>query len=72
MFRLSIEVRTVLCSVRIKPTWRLVDVSKTDFTTTWLSQLGERRSAEREVAGSNPGPINTQGLQITENKVLPL
>ena len=22
---------------------------------TWLAQLGEQRSAEREVAGSNPG-----------------
>jgi len=28
----------------------------------WLAQLGERRSAEREVAGSNPGRTNTQGL----------
>ena len=25
------------------------------LTATWLAQLGERRSAEREVAGSNPG-----------------
>ena len=25
----------------------------------WLAQLGERRSAEREVAGSNPGRTNT-------------
>ena len=28
----------------------------------WLVQLGERRSAEREVAGSNPGRTNTQSL----------
>ena len=28
----------------------------------WLAQLGERRSAEREVAGSNPGRASTQGL----------
>ena len=28
----------------------------------WLAQLGERRSAEREVAGSNPGRTNTQSL----------
>ena len=48
------------------------DVSKTYFTATWLAQLGERRSAEREVTGSNPGRTNTQGLQITEKKVLPL
>ena len=27
----------------------------------WLAQLGERRSAEREVTGSNPGRTNTQG-----------
>ena len=45
-------------------------VSKTHFTATWLAQLGERRSAEREVTGSNPGRTNTQGLQITEKKVL--
>ena len=42
------------------------------LTAAWLAQLGERRSAEREVAGSNPGRTNTQGLQITEKKVLPL
>ena len=38
----------------------------------WLAQLGESRCAKREVAGSNPGRTNTQGLQITEGKVLPL
>ena len=27
--------------------------------TAWLSQLGERRFAEREVTGSNPGRTNT-------------
>ena len=37
------------------------------FTAAWLAQLGERwsaerESAEREVTGSNPGRINTQGL----------
>ena len=31
-------------------------------TAAWLAQLGERRSTEREVAGSNPGRTNTQGL----------
>ena len=31
-------------------------------TATWLAQLAERRSAGREVAGSNPGRTNTQGL----------
>ena len=33
-----------------------------ELTAAWLAQLGERRSAEREVAGSNPGWTNTQGL----------
>ena len=28
----------------------------------WLAQLGERRSAEREVAGSHPGRTNILGL----------
>lgn len=28
----------------------------------WGAQLGERRSAVQEVAGSNPGRNNTQGL----------
>ena len=34
---------------------------QTDNTKTaaWLAQLGERRSAKREVAGSNPGRTNT-------------
>ena len=41
-------------------------------TAALLAQLGERRSAEREVAGSDPGRTNTQGLKITEKKVLPL
>ena len=31
-------------------------------TAAWLAQMGERQSAEREVAGSNPGRTNTQGL----------
>ena len=32
------------------------------ITTTWLAQLGEHRSAEREDTGSNPGQTNTQSL----------
>ena len=32
------------------------------LTAAWLAQLGECRSAEREVLGSNPGRTNTQGL----------
>ena len=43
-----------------------------NLTAPWLAQLGECQSAEREVMGSNRGQTNTQGLQITEKKVLPL
>ena len=32
------------------------------LTPVWLVQLGERRSAERDVAGSNPSRTNPQGL----------
>ena len=32
------------------------------LTAARLAQLGERQSAEREVASSNPGRTNTQGL----------
>ena len=32
-------------------------------TAARLAQLRERRSAEREVASSNPGRTNTQGLK---------
>ena len=35
---------------------------RVDVTAAWLTQLGERRSAEREVAGKNPDRTNTQGL----------
>ena len=37
-----------------------------------LDQLRERRSAEQEVVTSNPGRTNTQGVKITEEKVLSL
>ena len=37
-----------------------------------VAQLVEHRAVLREVAGSNPGRINTQDLKITEEKVLPL
>ena len=35
-----------------------------------MAQLVEHRAVTREVAGSNPGRINTQDLKITEKKVL--
>ena len=37
-----------------------------------IAQLGRHRSAAREAACSHPGQTNTQGLKITEEKVLPL
>ena len=39
------------------PVWCEQSLSK-----AWLAQLGKRRSAERDVAGSNPSRTNTQGL----------
>ena len=33
-----------------------------DYNYARLAQLGERRSAEREAVGSNPGRTNTQDL----------
>lgn len=38
----------------------------------WLAQLLEHRTAVQEVAGSNLGQTNTQGLKVTEENVLPL
>ena len=35
------------------------DTSMQFITAAWLAQLGERRSAEREVVDSNPGWTNT-------------
>ena len=35
-----------------------------------FAQLDKHRSAEREVAGSIPGRINNEGLEITEESVL--
>ena len=42
------------------------------LTAARLAQLVEHRTFVREVVGSNPGRTNTQGLKITEEKVLPL
>ena len=42
------------------------------LTAAWLAQFRERRCAEREVMCSNPSMTKSQGLQITERKVLPL
>ena len=40
------------------------------LTAAWFAQLGECQSAEQEV--THPGQTNTQGLKITEEKVLTL
>ena len=40
-------------------TCEIQGAGKDYVTATWLAQLGERRSAEREVAVSNPGRANT-------------
>ena len=37
-----------------------------------VAQLVEHRAAMREVVSSTPARTNTQGLKITEEKVLPL
>ena len=42
------------------------------FTANRLAQLVERRTAVREVAGTNLDRTNTRGLKITEENVLPL
>ena len=36
-----------------------ININNRRLVSPWLAQLGERRSAEREVAGSNPGRTNT-------------
>ena len=36
-----------------------------------LAQLVEHRTSVWEVVGSSPGWTNTQGLQVTDEKVLP-
>ena len=42
------------------------------ITANRLAQLVEHRTAVQEVTGSNLNRTNTQGLKITEEKVLPL
>ena len=44
-----------LCSELVKSR----EPGKDYLTAAWLSQLGEHRSAEREVAGLNPGQTKT-------------
>ena len=64
---------SVCISKSLKPSesiWnKIIDIKKgpksfrrSKLTAAWLAQLGEHRSAEREVAGSNPGRADTQGF----------
>ena len=50
-----------MCSLRGKHISRVIYVPLPGkhITAAWLAQLGERRFAEREVAGSNPSRTNT-------------
>ena len=47
-----------------------IDVKRCVYDRRPVSSVGTARSAEREVVSSNPGRTNTQGLKITEEKVL--
>ena len=38
------------------------EAARFNMAAARLAQLGERRSAEREAVGSNPGRTSTQGL----------
>ena len=62
----SYDTRSLFISTRMAIRCNL------DIIFARLAQLGERRSAEREVTGSNPRRTNNQGPNITEKKVLPL
>ena len=50
------------CFDYTSPTQTNDGTSQIDLTAARLAQLGERRSAEREAVGSNPGRTNTRGL----------
>ena len=65
--------RYYLIFLRILQKWKFeVSCKFLFFSAASLAQLDKRLSAEWEVAGSNPGQTNTQGLKITEERVLPL
>ena len=57
--RQKLQVLSYLSPPQKKANFRFV---KNFFTAARLAQLGERRSAEREAVGSNPGRTNTQDL----------
>ena len=59
-------------TLRLAMTARPVSQSKYQIRPRRLTQWDKRRSAEQEAVGSNPGWTNTEGLKITEEKVLSL
>ena len=59
----SWEKCILLYLVKIRVLRVIRESVKAILTAARLAQLGERRSAEREVASSNPGRTNTQGLK---------
>ena len=57
------ELHNLCREERVRENHELSTKGKAQYTATCtLGQLGERRSVEREVAGSNPGRTNTQCL----------
>ena len=60
---LNVKILAGYCTLKSSSSWLWgVDIilpEKLTATAAWLALLGERRSAEREVAGSNPGRTNT-------------
>ena len=56
--RLSYDTRSLFISTRKSIRCNV------DILFAWLAQLGERRSAEWEVTGSNLGRTNTQGAAV--------
>ena len=62
----------ILCGSPLAPFYIILTRSKFVQLVEQLAQLVEHWTAVREVAGSNLDRTNTQGLKITEEKVLPL
>ena len=62
--KLTWNVNLFKCThaLRLLPSADIIKRLKIAQTAAWLAQLGERRSAEREVTGSNLDRTNTQGL----------
>ena len=74
LFNVKLGCRFILAVFGLRPVIKLIlrYCLSTLLTADRLAQLVEHRTAVREVAGSNLDRTNTQGLKITEEKVLPL